>query len=349
MIKKLTLLLIGLTLFGCPSSDNDEPTITLCEKPTNLVADGVYSTIADISWSQGNAVAWEVHYGLSGFSIGSGTSVIVTTPEYSILNLEGFNDYDVYVREICDINVFSDWSNKLSFTTTNPCVTPSFFEVTGVNTCFINLSWDISVANSWEIEYGSPGFEIGTGNVIEVFESPYTLTDVTPGTNYDIYVRGICDNFGLESDYAGPIQATTNPVGYVGNYLCSTGTSMALEPNIGTTVFGDPHTVTITAPSDNIRRITIQYLKDLGYTHDSMEFEFALDCNGYISVSENQDTNFACSGSNTVLLGPAGGDPWQYDIFSDDEIIFSFIEFYNNNDGNCGQTENEVTITLTKQ
>ncbi|WP_460219771.1 hypothetical protein [Psychroserpens sp. MEBiC05023] len=351
MLKKLILFLFAITIFSCSSSDDGPSSDSQCSKPNNLIASEVFSSGVDISWSQANDMAWEIQYGIAGFSIGSGTSIIVTSPEHTILNLEGFTQYDVYVRAICDVNIFSDWSNKLSFTTTNPCLTPSFFEVTNVNACFINLSWDISSATSWEIEYGSPGFQLGTGTTIEVSNSPYSLTDITPGTNYDIYIRGICNNsINGVGDYAGPIQASSDPVGYIGNYLCTTSTSMALEPNIGTHVFGDPHIVTITAPSDNIRRISVQYLKDLGYTHNTMQFEFALDCNGHVIVSPNQNTNFSCSGTSNVLLGPTSvGDPWQYDIFSDDEIMFSFVEFYNNNDGNCEQSENEVTITLTKQ
>ena len=44
----------------------------------------------------------------------------------------------------------------------------------------------------WQIQYGSQGFALGTGSIINVTTYPYTITNLTPYSFYQAYVRAIC-------------------------------------------------------------------------------------------------------------------------------------------------------------
>ena len=75
------------------------------------------------------------------------------------------------------------------------CPKPINFNVAGVTSTSVDLSWtEVGEATAWEIEYGAPGFTPGgtAGEVVQVYDNPYTLDNLTPSTTYDIYVRSDC-------------------------------------------------------------------------------------------------------------------------------------------------------------
>ena len=58
--------------------------------------------------------------------------------------------------------------------------------------------------NAWQIEYGYAGFAQGTGTIISVSSaSPYHLTGLTAGGDYEWYIRTDCGS-GDYSDWVGP-------------------------------------------------------------------------------------------------------------------------------------------------
>lgn len=55
------------------------------------------------------------------------------------------------------------------------------------------VSWTAAAAaNSWLVEYGVPGFSPGTGTVVPSSNDTLTLTGLSPQTDYEFYVKGIC-------------------------------------------------------------------------------------------------------------------------------------------------------------
>lgn len=93
--------------------------------------------------------------------------------------------------------------------TPNPCASTANFSVEGVGTDTISVSWESpGSATSWLVEYGSDGFEIGTGTSVVVTDTVFTANGLTDLTTYDFYVSAICGP-GDTSNVQGPISATT--------------------------------------------------------------------------------------------------------------------------------------------
>lgn len=76
---------------------------------------------------------------------------------------------------------------------TPSCPTPTNIIVDNITASSANLSWTASVnASSFDIEYGEAGFTLGTGTLISSVTNPYTLTNLTDASTYDVYVRANC-------------------------------------------------------------------------------------------------------------------------------------------------------------
>ena len=78
------------------------------------------------------------------------------------------------------------------------------------------VSWMSGVwMNSSTIEYGPAGFTQGTGTVVSGVSSPFTITGLTPLTDYDVYVMDSCAGWiagsvGFDSTLAGTVVSDFN-------------------------------------------------------------------------------------------------------------------------------------------
>tara|TARA_B100001287_G_scaffold42180_1_gene31307 strand:+ start:71617 stop:74454 length:2838 start_codon:yes stop_codon:yes gene_type:complete len=73
------------------------------------------------------------------------------------------------------------------------------------------ISWNAGAsANSYNVEYGAAGFELGSGMQEASSETSFTLTDLDGQTNYDFYVQSDCGDSDLSS-WTGPFSFTTLP------------------------------------------------------------------------------------------------------------------------------------------
>ncbi len=89
-----------------------------CLPPTGLMASFITTNSADISWTENNSTTeWSVEYGIGGFTLGTGTSVITTSNPMSLSGLSDDTSYDYYVRSICGAGDTSEWSAVGTFTT----------------------------------------------------------------------------------------------------------------------------------------------------------------------------------------------------------------------------------------
>ncbi|MNJ82957.1 Fibronectin type III domain protein [compost metagenome] len=89
------------------------------------------------------------------------------------------------------------------------CPQPTAFTNQGATDTEIDLSWIAGGSEtSWQIQYGPPGFVLGTGDSVVATTNPYTLTNLNPNSFYQVYVMAICSSTD-SSFYAGPISFNT--------------------------------------------------------------------------------------------------------------------------------------------
>ncbi len=97
----------------------NQTTLPSCGAPTDVLVDNVTSTSAYVSWTEnGDASAWEIEYGESGFIQGEGTVILDNNGILgeTLTDLVSATEYDVYVRAICDDGA-SDWAGPVTFNT----------------------------------------------------------------------------------------------------------------------------------------------------------------------------------------------------------------------------------------
>ena len=87
----------------------------------------------------------------------------------------------------------------------NACSFPINLATGAVNETSAQILWEESgSATTWDIEYGDYGFNLGSGTqILGINTTPeYTLTGLTSGNQYDVYVRADCGS--SQSEWAGP-------------------------------------------------------------------------------------------------------------------------------------------------
>lgn len=72
-----------------------------CPAPVALSFATGDTTTATFSWNSVNASEWELEYGPSGFTPGTGTIAYVNSMPGTITGLTAYQTYDVYIRSIC--------------------------------------------------------------------------------------------------------------------------------------------------------------------------------------------------------------------------------------------------------
>ena len=88
----------------------------------------------------------------------------------------------------------------------NTCSFPINFTTGTTNSTSAQLLWEeTGSATTWDIEYGDYGYTFGTGTQINGINTTpeYTLTGLTAGNQYDVYVRADCG--ASQSEWIGPL------------------------------------------------------------------------------------------------------------------------------------------------
>ena len=97
--------------------DNVSISVTSCSPVTGLDANGIIANSAELSWtSDGNL--FDIEYGPSGFTLGTGTLIEGVANSYVLENLNSSTNYQYYVRQNCGDEDVSIWSQPYAFKTT---------------------------------------------------------------------------------------------------------------------------------------------------------------------------------------------------------------------------------------
>ncbi len=132
-------------------------------------------------------------------------SVKTNLSEYIIDNPLDFNTtyyWRVKGENLCRQSEFSD---TFSFTTS--CAPIYNVSVINTTTNTTDISWSDSFNTNWEIEVVTSG-TIPTGTGVTTATNQYTIDNLTPNTNYDVYIRAQCSSTNY-SDWTGPYRFNT--------------------------------------------------------------------------------------------------------------------------------------------
>lgn len=105
------------------------------------------------------------------------------------------------------------------------CPQPTNFALVQASLIDAEFSWTAGGSETqWQIQYGPQGFTPGTGTFVNVTTNPFTLTNLTPNTFYQAYIRAIC-TAGDSSYWTPPVSFNTfNQGEYIDwNTDCPTG------------------------------------------------------------------------------------------------------------------------------
>ena len=194
-----------------------------CIKPTALVASNITLNSLDLSWTEnGSATEWQIEYGPTGFTHGTGTYLAATTTTLNISGLTAVTTYDFYVRAICGIGDTSYWSSMISASTQCPPFTLPFTE--GFNAQTVPTCWDQTISGSmgtnvWSIyDLSEIGFN-GNGMITEMMMGNGISRLISPAIDFTgvPYANLTFEQFYLDEDGITTlkIQTSTDLINWV--------------------------------------------------------------------------------------------------------------------------------------
>ena len=176
-----------------------------CDMPTSIAVNNITANGATVTW-ESEGEKWNLRYKVStdaDYTFVNG----LTTKTYTFTNLEGNTIYSVGVQTVCTGSTSNFRST--SFTTENPCATPTNLVVSDITTSSATLSWTPGYQEtSWTVKYkksteteftektvsGTPtitlsGLEGLTTYNVRVFNcteegSPYLSGNITTGASF---------------------------------------------------------------------------------------------------------------------------------------------------------------------
>lgn len=181
----------------------DLGTASGCARPGVISVSNITGTTANISWLPGGTeTSWNIY-------IDSVFETAVSSPSYTITGLSGVTTYLVSVEADCGSEQ-SNWRST-TFTTDVTCPAPTGLvpTLTPGDGTVADISWhENGTATAWQICFNGD-----TTNYIDVYDTTYSFTGLTPETVYTAKVRAFCD-IDDQSYWTGTIsfQPTTKTV-----------------------------------------------------------------------------------------------------------------------------------------
>ncbi|MEZ4988327.1 MAG: hypothetical protein R2795_25420 [Saprospiraceae bacterium] len=105
------------------------------------------------------------------------------------------------------------WECEVTCAPPPPCPNPTLLTATNVTASGATIGWaQVGSVMMWDLEIVPAGTAAtGVPTVTGTTTVPFTWADGTSGTEYDVYVRGYCENAGEFTNWVGPVSFTTNP------------------------------------------------------------------------------------------------------------------------------------------
>ncbi|WP_206052130.1 fibronectin type III domain-containing protein [Nonlabens xiamenensis] len=156
---------------------------------------------------------FEVNYGPAPYMLNdaNGTTVTGNAATFaSITGLQSDTEYCFYVRYDCGMGDLSSWAGPYCARTAISCPVVGALAESNVQANSFDVSWTPgSTETEWEVEYATAGTITAafTGQGTLVSPNPTTamttISGLTDATEYDVYVRAVCDP--MLPDYSSPV------------------------------------------------------------------------------------------------------------------------------------------------
>lgn len=212
MKKFLVALLISSVCSMVYASAPVVPNLPDCFAPTGLTTTNITTNSATFNWT---AAANALNYRVSWHVVGNPTfqTMLVAAPvtTFTASGLTPNTNYEWKVKSLCDGGGESDFSDLKPFTTlaAQGCVAPGYLSVTDITSTSAIVHWSavpgaLNYRVSWHV-VGNPTFQT---TLVAAPATSFTVTGLTPGTNYEWKVKSLCDGGG-ESDFSALQPFTT--------------------------------------------------------------------------------------------------------------------------------------------
>ena len=298
-----------------------------CVSPTNLNADNLTTTTADLSWdavggaSSYNWVVVAAGDGTEGTAVASGTTMETTA---QATGLSSNTSYDLHVQADCDGEDISTFSLAYNFTTA--CPVPTGLASSNIASTTADFSWgtvDGASSYNWIVVATGDGAE---GTAVASGTSEGTMvsaTGLTSSTSYDLHVQAMCgeDNvgdFSAAHNFITSMATCPTPMGLASSNITQTTADLSWDAVEG----ASSYTWTVMAADDCLADIivasgttteTTASASDLtGNT--SYNLQVQADCgNGNLSDLSATYT-FTTMGVSAPMLLSADGPGGTYDL-----------------------------------
>jgi len=225
-----------------------------CVQPNNFISSVAGQVSVVLNWNQGcTETEWEVEYGATGFTPGTGTTVVANTNvDFLLTGLDENTEYDVYVRSDCGPDGLSPNTGPLAVQTAPGCG-QMFYDTGGEfgdydnNEDYVITFCPDNPTGLVELIFELFHTETNWDGLF-VFDGPDTSSPLIPGTN-----PGNGTGFGPIADYVTQ---------YGGIPFWGNGFSGALDPL--------PAPIISTHPSGCL---TVQFVSDASGVYPGWELE----------------------------------------------------------------------------
>ena len=155
-----------------PDIGADEFVPPLCATPSGLTFGVITPSNTSMTWL-GNSSQYDLEWGPTGFTQGTGTSSTVSAASATIA-VSAATIYDVYVRSNCSSTGqgYSNWSGPYTFTT--PCLVQSLPVTEGFSS-WIPTCWSVDEGSSPWLPYTAAAPTMAEANFWSVNDASYSL------------------------------------------------------------------------------------------------------------------------------------------------------------------------------
>jgi len=182
-----------------------------CPKPSNLAVSGRTTNSVSLAWSSVNASSWQVEYGTTGFTQGSGTYNVINANPGTVSGLTSGTVYDFYLRSLCGGGDTSDWIGPVTAMPYCASVLAPYtedFDGTAWTAGTGTYNGGDALASCW---WRYPN--AGTGATDPVWWGVRAITGTTPNTGPDqdhtggnfIYMESSAGSFGQTASLESPL------------------------------------------------------------------------------------------------------------------------------------------------